>query len=370
MRIFKMPDLGEGLQEAEIVEWHVRVGERVAVDAPLVSVETDKAIVDLPSPHLGTITHLFGQAGDIVDVGAPLVEYEEGGAAKARADAGTVVGTVEVGDQRLVEMAAPVFAKAHDIKAVPAVRALARRLDVDLSVVTPSGVNGTIGKADVERVAKILADLGPLEKLRGPRRAMARNMTQSNAEVAGATIMDDADIDAWAVDADVTVRLIRALALGCKLEPALNAWYDAHANGRRLLPKVDIGIAVDTDDGLFVPVLRNVAARDTDDLRAGLDQMKAAVQTRTVPPADMRGYSITLTNFGTLAGRYAAPVVVPPSVAILGAGVIRDQVVVWQGRPAVHKVLPLSLTFDHRAVTGGEASRFLGAVIEDLQRPG
>jgi len=193
-------------------------------------------------------------------------------------------------------------------------------------------------------------------------------MVLANAEVAAATIMDDADVQAWSDKQDPSVRLIRAVAAGCQAEPALNAWYDGHAQARRLLTKVDLAVAVDTPDGLFVPVLRDIVGRSAEDLRDALDRIRRDVEARAIPPEEMRGYSITLSNYGTIAGRYAAPVVVPPTVAILGAGRIRDEVVAVDGAPAVHRVLPVSLTFDHRAVTGGEAGRFLNAVIADLEQ--
>lgn len=367
MKIFKLPDLGEGLQEAEIVEWHVQPGDEIAADAPLVSVETAKAIVDIPSPEAGRIARLFCQAGQIVHVGAPLVGFE-GGAGEA--DTGTVVGEVKVGDTLQQEAPAAVGGRpAAAIKATPAVRALARRLEVDLTMVTPSGAEGVITAADVERVAKILAELGPPERLRGVRRAMAQNMALAQGEVAAATVMDDADIDAWAADADVTIRLVRALVAGCRAEPALNAWYESHTMARRLLARVDVGIAVDLPEGLFVPVLRDVANRDAADLRRGLDRMRADIAARKLPPEELRGNTITLSNFGMISGKYAAPIVVPPTVAILGAGRIHEQVRPVDGAPAVRRVLPLSLTFDHRVVTGGEAGRFLAAVVADLERP-
>jgi pyruvate dehydrogenase E2 component (dihydrolipoamide acetyltransferase) len=164
------------------------------------------------------------------------------------------------------------------------------------------------------------------------------------------------------------LRLIRAIVSGCRAEPLLNAWYDSHAIGRRVLEKIDLGIAVDTADGLFVPVLRNVSNRSAAELRQGLDHLKAAVTDRSVPPEELRGQTITLSNFGTMAGRYATPIVVPPAVAILGSGKIRDAILAVDGQPAVRRILPLSLTFDHRCVTGGEAGRFMGALIGDLER--
>ncbi|RQQ26134.1 2-oxo acid dehydrogenase subunit E2 [Burkholderia stagnalis] len=367
MKIFKLPDLGEGLQEAEIVEWHVKAGDTIDTDQPLLSVETAKAIVDIPSPQAGRIAKLFGLAGDIVHLGTPLVAFEGEG---DDADAGTVVGKVEVGAQVVHDAPAALGAGpggAGAIKAMPAVRALARKLDVDLAMVTPSGADGVITAADVQRVAKVLAEVGPAEVLRGVRRAMAQNMARAQSEVAAATVIDDADIHAWAPRTDVTIRLIRALVAGCRAEPVLNAWYEGHTGRRHVLAKIDVGIAVDLPEGLFVPVLRDVAHRDAADLRAGLDRMRDDIRARKIPPEELRGNTITLSNFGMIAGKYAAPVVVPPTVAILGAGRIHDGVVPVAGAAAVHRILPLSLTFDHRVVTGGEAARFLAAAIADLQ---
>lgn len=366
MKIFKLPDLGEGLQEAEIAEWHVAPGDEVKADQPVVSMETAKAIVEIPTPYPGRIVKLFGKPGDVIHVGAPLVAFEGEGEA---ADTGTVVGEVQVGKQVLDEAPAVVGRGQAGIKATPAVRALAHRLNVDLAMVTPSGADGLILASDVQRVAKILSEVGPQEILRGVRRAMAHNMTLANAEVAAATVVDDADVNAWPQGADVTIRLLRAIVAGVKTEPALNAWYDSHAVGRHLVKQVHVGIAVDTPDGLFVPVMRDAGNRTPEDLRRGLENLKRDVRARKIPPEELRGNTITLSNFGTIAGKYAAPVVLPPTVAILGAGRIHEQVVAVNGAPAVHRILPLSVTFDHRAVTGGEAGRFLAAVIADLELP-
>jgi len=376
MKIFPLPDLGEGLPEAEIVRWHVGVGDHVVADQPLVAVETAKAIVEIPSPQAGTVARLYGEPGDIVQTGDPLVEFDEGPAA----DTGTVVGKVATaiepappsaapGDGAITAKSAPArrpAAATLGIRATPAVRALAQRHEVDLGIVTPSGRDGAVLASDVERAARILRQVGPLEPLRGVRRAMALNMARAHAEVAAVTVVDDADITAWSDTDDLTLRLIRALVCACRVEPALNAWYDAHAVGRRLLDKIDLGIAVDTRDGLFVPVLRDVGKRSRDDLAAGLERLKADTRARTVPPEEMRGQTLTLSNFGALGGRYAGPIVVPPTVAIVGAGRARETAVVRDGQLAVGRLLPLSLTFDHRAVTGGEATRFLVALVADL----
>ena len=387
MKVFKLPDLGEGLQEAEIIEWRVNEGDEVKADQPLLAVETAKAIVDIPSPQAGRIAKLFGKKGDIMHLGAPLVAFEG-----ANEDTGTVVGQMpemqhpahaahparpasgghtgrDVPMRGLAGAAtgAGPGARAPTIKATPAVRALARTLDIDLAIVTPSGPDGVVTSSDVQRTAKLLVELGPPEELRGVRRAMAQNMARAQSEVAAATVIDDADIDAWPPGTDITIRLIRALVAGCRAEPGLNAWFDGRAARRHVLTHIDVGIAVDLPDGLFVPVLRDVAHRDAADLRAGLDRMRADVQARKIPPEELRGATITLSNFGMIAGKYAAPIVVPPTVAILGAGRIHDGIVAENRQPVVHRILPLSLTFDHRVVTGGEAARFLAAVIGDLR---
>jgi 2-oxoisovalerate dehydrogenase E2 component (dihydrolipoyl transacylase) len=364
MRQFLLPDLGEGLEQAEIVAWHVTEGDHVVTDQPLVSVETDKAVVELPSPQSGRIAHLFGAKGDVVKVGAPLVEFAEG----AEADTGTVVGELGEEPKRATPEAAPAPVRAKPILVLPAVRALARTLDVDLNIVHGSGPDGTITRADVERAAKSLTNAGPAERLMGMRNAMAQRMTAAHAQVVPASVTDEADIGNWAPGEDATIRLVRAIAAACKAEPSLNAWYNAAAGERRLVKRVDIGMAVDTPGGLIVPVLRNVAERDARDLRAGLDRMRADAQARSIPPDELRGATITLSNFGMIGGRFASLVVVPPQVAIIGAGRIGERAVVHNGEVAARRMLPLSLTFDHRVVTGGEAARFLVALKSDLER--
>jgi pyruvate dehydrogenase E2 component (dihydrolipoamide acetyltransferase) len=364
MTTFDLPDLGEGLQEAEIVTWHVAVGDHVVADQPLVSVETEKAVVEIPAPHAGRIAELCAEPGDIVKIGAPLVAFED----VAAADTGTVVGEIPASAAPKAKTPAEPAREGRGARASPAVRALASKLGVDLAVVGGSGPQGTVTAADVERAAAAIESAGPAEPLRGVRRAMAQNMERAHAEVVPATVTEVADIDAWAPDGDITLRLVRAIASGCAAEPALNAWYLGLDQGRRLAEKVHLGIAMDTEDGLFVPVLRDVANRDVADLRRGLERMKADVRARSVPIEELRGATITLSNFGMFGGQHAALVVLPPQVAILGAGRTRLAAVVRGGAVVARRVLPLSLTFAHRPVMGGEASRFLAAVVADLEK--
>lgn len=368
MKYFKLPDLGEGLQEAEIVQWHVRPGDAIAVDQVMVSVETAKAIVDIPSPQAGVVAACFGAEGDLIHVGEPLLEY----AGEQQEDSGTVVGKMQTAQQGS-EAEQFIIGSAHrqasgSALATPAIRALAKRLNVALDQVSGSGKNGLITSADVEKAAQLKQDLGEARPLRGVRRSMARNMARAHAEVVKVTINDDVDIQHWPTGEDITMRLVRALAHACQTEPQLNVWYDSASDTLRVIDKVDLGIAVDTPDGLFVPVLRDITRRSLDDLRNGLEHLRADVRNRTIPPKEMTGATLTLSNYGTIAGRYGNPVVVPPQVAILGAGRVYQSAVAVDGQCVNHRMLPLSLSFDHRVVTGGEAARFLRALMDDLQR--
>ncbi len=399
MKTFNLPDLGEGLQEAEIVNWHVAEGDAITTDEPLLSVETAKAVVEVPSPYTGTVAKLHAAAGDIVEVGGPLIDIDTGSGGDRSAppartgagpvqeddsgsDSGTVVGSMPVSDEELVETAVAGSRRKRGIgkvKAAPAVRALAKKMGVDLSAVPATGKGGRVTASDIRnfdtppaaRVAppRPAVSLGKPEQLRGPRRAMAQSMTASRSEVCPCTIYDDADIHGWSPGQDITARLLRAIVAGCRAEPALNGFYDGETMSRQLESRVDVAMAVDTPDGLIVPVVRAVQDKSPDDLRADIDAIKVKTRERKVAPEEMRDFTFTLSNFGMMAGRYATPVVVPPTIAILGSGGIRHDVVPVLGGIETHRRIPLSLTFDHRCATGGEACRFLAALIADLQQP-
>ena len=222
-RQFILPDLGEGLEEAEIVTWLVNEGDHVVANQPLVSVETDKAVVEIPSPWSGTIARRFGTKGDLVKVGTALVEFSEG----VEADTGTIVGEVQRSEPAPRELEAP--APMRGLQVLPAIRALARKLNVDLNLVQGSGPSGMITRADVERAARSLTEAGPAEPLKGMRRAMAQRMALAHAQVVPTTVTDEVNIDAWSKDADLTIRLVQAIAAACKAEPSLNAWYNSEA---------------------------------------------------------------------------------------------------------------------------------------------
>ena len=469
-KTFHLPDLGEGLPDATIVEWFVKEGDVIRLDEPLVSMETAKAIVEVPSPVSGKVTKLAGAAGDVVVTGSMLAVFEpdaslpqraEGqdtghhhGAPKpaaaeatsvanptpdaasiatdvapthAEADAGTVVGAMQSSNAVHTEQAVAV----GGVKAMPAVRAMAKKLGVDLSRVRATGADGAVTMQDVKQAAADGTRLlpspvgrgvggegsqhptastrtepssalrapspegrrenqrtalsasgkpmrtqppgvsvsGQPEQLKGARRNMARVMADAHAKVVPTTLSDDADVHAWTPGNDVTGRLVRAIVRACKSVPAMNAWFDGEKLTRTLHPHVDIGIAVDTDDGLFVPALRNADLLDAGSVRESINRLRAQVEDRSIPPSELTGYTISLSNFGMFAGRYATPVVVPPCVAIVAAGRARHQVTPVMGGFESHKVIPLSVTFDHRACTGGEAARFLKALIDDLALP-
>ena len=411
MTTFNLPDLGEGLPEAEIVAWHVAEGDSVKTDELLLSVETAKAVVEVPSPYTGKIARLHARPGDVVATGAPLVDFDEAGSApaksgeadqaagapgggrdaapdaeaapEARADAGTVVGKMTSGTEVVEDTAIAGSARRRGrgrVKATPAVRAQAKRLGVDLAEVRPSGKNGQVTLTDLERFggsgkaarprpAQKAAPRGEAEALRGPRRAMAQSMSQTRDQVALCTIFDDADIQEWLDKRDFTPRILRALTAGCAAEPGLNGFFHADSGSRQLESRIDVAMAVDTEDGLIVPVIRNVENMDLDEIRDAVARLKQATRDRTVAPQDMVNYTITLSNFGMLAGRYATPLMVPPTVAIIGTGKLQHDVVAVMGGIEVHRRIPLSLSFDHRCITGGEACRFLAAMIEDLSKP-
>ncbi|QOW22342.1 dihydrolipoamide acetyltransferase family protein [Novilysobacter avium] len=462
---FYLPDLGEGLPDATIVEWSVKVGDTIRLDEALVSMETAKAVVEVPSPVSGKVTRLAGEAGDVITTGAMLAEFEvdaslpqrsagqdtghghgppppgkgvgsedpasddkvvasdDGGAisdkgetppeGEPRADSGTVVGAMQSSDAIRSEQASTV----GGVKAMPAVRALARKLKVDLARVTATGTDGVVTMADVKQAAADgsaavgaaparqapaaapapaaqtsaapaaarstlsqsgkpmrtqppgVAASGQPEQLKGVRRNMARVMAAAHAQVVPTTLVDDADLHGWIGKQDITARLIRAICNACKEVPALNAWFDGDKLVRTMHPHVDIGIAVDTDDGLFVPALRNADVLDGNGIRSAIKRLRAQVEDRSIPASELSGYTISLSNFGMFAGRYATPVVVPPTVAIVGAGKLSHDVVAVIGGIEVHRRMPISLTFDHRAATGGEAARFLKALLDDLALP-
>lgn len=371
MQVFRFPDLGEGLHEAQIVEWHVAEGDTVAADDPLLAVETDKAVTEVPAPWKGRIVKLCAAVGDTIKVGDEVVRYEgtRAGALAPEQAAARPVATPPL------EPSPEVTGRAGRVRAMPAVRMLAEALGLDLSQVEGSGPEGLVLARDL---AVAVRSAGPgarqgvevessgWEALVGPRRTMARRMELSHREVAATTVHEEADVSGWGTDEDVTVRLIAALVRAAAAEPSLNGWFDA-ARGRKLMREVHLGLAVDTADGLLVPVLRDAGAHDAAGLRRELDRLVRGARERTLSAHELDGATITLTNYGMMAGLHATPVVVPPQIAILGSGRMGERLVPEASGFRRARIMPLSLTYDHRCITGGEAARFIKAVIAALE---
>jgi pyruvate dehydrogenase E2 component (dihydrolipoamide acetyltransferase) len=364
-REFRLPDLGEGLQEAEIVCWHVRPGDRVVENQPLLSVETDKAVVEIPSPRSGRVEQLLAGPGDRVAVGTVLVTFDDG----ATVDTGTVAGSLPVGDTPSSTGASAEEREVASarVRAIPAARQLAKELGLDIDRISATGPGGTITREDVQRSA--VDDGKGWQPLRGVRRSMAENMARAGREVVPASVTDWADTSAWFGRHPPLLRLVLGVIHACAAEPALNCHFDAGQMARRPSSQVHLGVAIETGDGLLVPVLRDAAGQPAPTLASLLESLHKQAEQRKLSPDELRGATITLSNFGAIGGEHAAMVVMPPQVAIVGAGRISRRPWAVDDRIETLPVLPLSLSIDHRAVTGVEAARFMRALIEHLQLP-
>ncbi len=356
MKIFRLPDVGEGLAEASIVQWHVAPGDEIAADQILVSVETAKAVVDIPSPRAGRISALLAKVGDIIPTHAALVEFADGDEKEnspptkhrenGAADKGSVVG--ELSQQAVLRRENFIIGRhRHTEGRLQKTRERRSQRSHDIS-------------------SAALFEGG--ESLDLTRRAMAENMTRAHQQVALVTLTQEAEI-VFEDKRLLTARLVRAVVAGAQAEPALNAWYDGEQQKRLLHAAVHVGIAVDTEHGLFVPVLMNAQTLETANIAREVATLKQVAEAHRLTAAQLRGATITLSNFGSLSGRFATPLVSPPQVAILGAGHAEDRLLPDGDGMRRARLLPLSLSFDHRAVTGGEASRFLAAVASDLAQP-
>ncbi len=375
---FKLPDLGEGITEAELRRWLVKEGEPVREHQAVAEVETDKAVVEVPSPRAGRVGRLTRHEGETVRVGETLLTIvNEGEAPAERPKSFGIVGEL------------PEAEEEREVIATPAVRKMARERGIDLRNVRGSGPRGVITVADLERETPVSKGVeepfGPVERiaLRGVRRTIARNVLASQRATAFVTGMEEADVtELWelrereqkAVEARGTHLtflpfFIKAAQHALMQHPYLNASIDDSTETIVLKKYYNFGIAVETPDGLMVPVIRDVGGKSILELAAEIQTMGKKARQRTISLDEMRGSTFTITNFGHFGGVYATPIINWPDVAILGFGRVADRPWVREGEIVIRKILPLSLTFDHRITDGADAAEFLVKVVRYLEDP-
>ncbi|RNC67400.1 MAG: 2-oxo acid dehydrogenase subunit E2 [Desulfuromonadales bacterium] len=379
---FKLPDLGEGIAEVELRRWLVAEGDRVAEHQPVAEVETDKAVVEVPSPRAGRIGRLMRREGETLQVGETLLTIcEEGEAPRERPKSVGIVGELPEAEEEEEPL----------VLATPAVRKQAREQGIDLRKIRGSGPRGSITAEDLERGAAPPRQpagevSGPVERvpLRGVRRAIARNVIASQRNTAFVTGMEEADItDLWelrereqqAVEAHGTHLtflpfFIKAAQHALREHPCLNASIDDAAEEIILKKEYHFGIAVETPDGLMVPVIRDVGTKSILELGAELQRLGKKARERTIALDELRGSTFSITNYGHFGGVFATPIINWPDVAILGFGRIAERPWVHRGAIAIRRILPLSLTFDHRVTDGADAALFLAKVVRYLEDPG
>jgi pyruvate dehydrogenase E2 component (dihydrolipoamide acetyltransferase) len=411
---FKFPDIGEGLTEGEIIRWLVKEGDEIKEGQPLVEVETDKALAEIPSPRTGVILKIMAKEKEIVKVGQVIVAIGEKGEAVAappsspRPKSVGVVGELEEAPEEPAAAAAkvapvkPASVSEHAL-ATPAVRALARELAVDINRVQGSGAEGRVLEKDIRQAAEGNAKpkpaeevketkkvrkydiYGPVERipLRGVRRSIAKAMVKSKYTAPHVSAMDQADItELWqirekekkvaeskGIKLTILPFIIKAVIAGLTEHPYLNATLDDETEEIILKKYFNIGLATDTPEGLMVPVVKLVKEKSIFELAQELAQLAEKARNRTIDLADLKGGTFTITNYGAVRGIYGTPVINYPEVAILGVGKIQEMPVARNGKVVIRKILPLSLSFDHRVVDGAEAARFLNTVIVRLEDP-
>ena len=377
---FRLPDLGEGIAEVELRRWLVKDGDRVAEHQPIVEVETDKAVVEVPSPHKGTVVRLRRQEGETVRVGEVLLEIADEGE----------IPKPDLGEHRRsvgIVGILPEWDEESEVRATPMARKLARERGIDLTGVRGSGPHGSITPEDLERSPgppqPSSEDFGPVERLplRGVRRSIARNLIVSQRLTAFVTTMEEADVTVlWrlrereqqAVEARGTHLtflpfFIKAVQHALREHPYLNAAIDDATETVIIKKHYHFGIAVETTDGLMVPVIRDVERKSILELAAEIQELGRKARERTIGLNELKGSSFTITNYGHFGGIFATPVINWPDVAILGFGRIVERPWVHKGEIAIRKILPLSLTFDHRVADGAEAGQFLTKVVRYLE---
>jgi len=386
-REFRLPDIGEGLTEAEIVQWHVSVGDDVRLDQALVEIETDKSVVEVPSPFAGTVLHCGAATGDTLPVGAVLVVIGEAGeswpAEAGGHRAAPIVGSLAEEAQDLTPSARSATAAALRPRALPLVRKLAKELGVDIGTVTGSGPDGRVTREDVTaaarsqqpRAAQAGDERRPLSKL---RRTIAANLTQAWAQVPLVTAFDEVDAtrllsarraltSRYGVPVPIDALVLAAVVPALWAHPEFNSTLDGDTlviHGRH-----DIGVAVDTPDGLMVAVIADAGSMSLLQLAGEVRRLGEGARARTLKPTELSGQTFTVSNIGAIGGGYGTPLVPMGTVGILSVGRVAQRPVVRAGSVEAAPVMPLSLSYDHRVIDGGLGRRFLAMVIEHLTEP-
>lgn len=385
---FKFPDVGEGIHEGELLKWLVQEGDRVQEHQAIMQIETDKAIVELPSPATGTILKLHQKAGTTVKVGELLATIGESGEVVEKPV------LLRMPSREVAEVTPEKSAvKSAEIKALPQVRALAKQLGVDLSTVKPTGQGGIITEQDVKtaQTAKPRGSTVTFEQygrvlkipLRGMRKSIARNMLTAVQHVPHVTHADQADVSKlWEIRQEYKKKaedqgfgltflpfIIKAVTIALKQHPFLNASLDEEKEEIVLKQYYNIGVAVDTTDGLIVPVLKTADHMSIFNIAKNLQTLSEKARNRELTLDEMRGGTFTITNIGSIGGLFFTPIVNYPECAILGTGRIKETPIVQDGVVIVARILSLCLSFDHRILDGAKAARFVNDVIDHLEHP-
>jgi pyruvate dehydrogenase E2 component (dihydrolipoamide acetyltransferase) len=399
---FRFPDVGEGITEGEIVRWLVKKGDEVKEDQTLAEIETDKAVVEMPSPYKGTVLKIHFQEKDIVKVGQILVTIGEKGeslAAEAREERAEEKPAPSAGPS-VVGVVPESREEIREVLAAPKVRKLALEVGVDLKSINGTGPQGRITEEDV-RAAQSAAAIPKAEKkpafkikekydfygeleripLRGVRRATAKRMHESVSTAAHVTHFDEADVTELvkireelkprAAEKGVKLTylpfIIKALLTALRAHPLLNATLNDEEEEIIIKKYYNFGIAVDVPDGLIVPVIKGVDQKSIYDLAAEIQALAEAAKKRTLDLADLKGGTFSITNVGGIGGEAATPIINYPEVAILATMSIRDRVRLKDGQVTAVKTLPLCLSFDHRVIDGAEAARFMNDLVAKLE---
>jgi len=371
---FKLPDLGEGLTEGEIARWLVGEGQEIGEDDPLVEIQTDKTTVEIPSPAAGVVSKILAQEGEVVPVGQVIVVIGADGASPAPRDDEQRRGDPPPLEPEPFRPSNRLLQGQGKVRATPLVRRLAQELGVELGELEGTGPQGRVTEADVRAAAtsgvrprtgaKETPVEGRREPLRGVRRLIAEHMARAHREVPAVTWVEECDFSGLELSRVVPAAL-KAAALSLREFPELNARFDGDAIV--YLDRYDLGLAVQTDQGLVVPVVRDCLSRTLDELAADVERLADAARAGSLKPEELRGSTFTVTSAGKLAGLFQTPIVNHPQVAILSIGRVALRAVVRDGVIAVAPIGYVSVTFDHRVVDGARAAEFGLAVIRRLE---